>query len=242
MVREEWESQQVDFIPRPSWLGHSTVPQAEVPMNWIWKTTQNCRMVGLGRNLWRPYIPASSFTVHAGSNAGCSELCPNSFWICSSRRLHNISGPSPPVLCHLHWKKHFLMFRGNLFQFVPVASRPGTGHHWKEFSLHPLIRLHSIRQSILWMLSLWCFQYNFYSGYLWSLFVAPCIRKSRRSQGETNEWLRKTVYVEMGDLNPVVCRGLSSQQKGALDDCPCYSIPSWANEAKSLLSLYLTAS
>lgn len=140
-------------------------------------------------------------------------------------------------------KKHFLMFRGNLlFQFVPAASCPGTGHHWKEFSLQPLIRLHSIRQSFLWMLSLCCFQCNFYRGYLWSPFVAPCIRKSRRSQGETNKWLRKTVYVEMGDLYLVVCHGLSPQLTGALDDCPCYYIPSWPNEVKSLLALFPTAS
>jgi len=49
-------------------------------------------------------------------------------------KLHNLSGQSMPVLDHPHNKRVFPYIQMNplRFQFVPVASGPATGHHWRE--------------------------------------------------------------------------------------------------------------
>ena len=49
-------------------------------------------------------------------------------------RLHHLSGQSVPVLRHPHSEKVLTNVQSEppVFQFVPLASCPGTGHHWEE--------------------------------------------------------------------------------------------------------------
>jgi len=49
-------------------------------------------------------------------------------------RLHNLSGQPVPVLGHPDSKKVFpdVQRQPPVFQLVPIASGPGTRHHWKE--------------------------------------------------------------------------------------------------------------
>lgn len=66
-------------------------------------------------------------------HAVCSSSCPGGFWR-SPRQRPPASGQPVLVLCHSHstevlpdgWREP------SVFQFVPVASWPGTEHHWKE--------------------------------------------------------------------------------------------------------------
>ena len=50
---------------------------------------------------------------------------------CGDEYLHNLPGQSVPVLGHPHREKVFPDVQKDppVFQFVPIASGPGTGHH-----------------------------------------------------------------------------------------------------------------
>ena len=64
----------------------------------------------------------------------CPGPCLDSFWISSRRRIHNLSGQLVPVRGQPHSEKVFpdVQREPPLFQCVPGASGPVTGHHWKE--------------------------------------------------------------------------------------------------------------
>lgn len=63
----------------------------------------------------------------------CPGLCPNYFSI-HEWRLHDLSEQPVPVLGHSPSKKPFpdIQMEPPVFQFVPIASGPVTGCHWRE--------------------------------------------------------------------------------------------------------------
>lgn len=81
-----------------------------------------------------PLAPSVPSPTPAGTvTAWCPGLCLSSFWR-ASRRLPNLSGETMPVLCHLHSAEGLPHVRSGLpvFLSVPIASRPGTEHYWRE--------------------------------------------------------------------------------------------------------------
>lgn len=89
--------------------------------------SQNRRMVKDVMKLWRSSCPASVLKQGYPEPAG--------FWR-SSRRLHNHSGQEIPMLHHLHITE-VLPDVQRVFQFVPIVSCPGTGHHQRHHgSIH----------------------------------------------------------------------------------------------------------
>jgi len=92
--------------------------------------SQNHRMVGVGRDLWRssrpPPLPKQGLLQQAAQ-----DLVQVGFEYLQRRRLHNPSGQPVPMLCHPQSKE--VLPRGQvelpLLQFVPIASRPVAGHH-----------------------------------------------------------------------------------------------------------------
>lgn len=84
---------------------------------------------------WSLLGPSGPSPAPAGTlRAGCSGLCPSSFWWPSRRRFPNLSGKTVWVLCHLHSAEGLPDAQSELpvFQSVPIASCSGTGHHWRE--------------------------------------------------------------------------------------------------------------
>jgi len=77
--------------------------------------------------------------VHPPAQAGpprpfVQDCVQVAFEYLQGQRLHNLPGQPVPALCHPHSKKVFPDSQREppLFQFVPIASCPVTGHHWKE--------------------------------------------------------------------------------------------------------------
>jgi len=62
---------------------------------------------------------------------GCVQIA---FGYLQGGRLHSLSGQAVPVLGHPHSEKVFpnVQREPPVFWFVPIASGPDTGHHWKE--------------------------------------------------------------------------------------------------------------
>lgn len=87
---------------------------------------QNHRMVNVGMNLWRSSCPALVLKQRYSEPAG--------FWRSPRRRLHNYSRQDIPVLHYLHITEVLPDVQRELlvFQFMPIASWPGTGRHWKH--------------------------------------------------------------------------------------------------------------
>lgn len=88
----------------------------------------------------------------------CPWLCLRSFWRSPRRRLHNLCGQCVPVLSHLHSAEVLpgVQTEALVFQLMPIAHCPGTGHQWKQPdfilfppSLHYLHILIKFSQSLL---------------------------------------------------------------------------------------------
>lgn len=95
------------------------------------QNSQNHRVVEVGRDIWKSSGPAPCLGRDTKSHL------PRSM----SRQLISISsqlsGQSVPVLPHLHSGKLLpdVQTKPPVFQFVPMASGPVSGYHWKEPSL-----------------------------------------------------------------------------------------------------------
>ena len=70
---------------------------------------------------------------------GCQGPCPDRSEYLQGWRLHNLPGQPVPVLGHPHSEKAFPDVHREplVFQFVPIACWPVTGHHLAQSSLHP---------------------------------------------------------------------------------------------------------
>ena len=93
-------------------------------------SSQNHRMVEVGRDLWissspNPLLKQDHLEHVAQDHVQAGLEYPQ------RRRLHKLSGQPIQVLCHPHSRKVSPHVRMELplFQFVPVASCPVTGHH-----------------------------------------------------------------------------------------------------------------
>ena len=86
-------------------------------------------MLGVGRDLcW-------SSSPNPLPKQAAQDLMQAGFEYLQRRRSHNLSGQPVPVLHHPQSKEVFPHVQMELLilQFVPVATRPVAGHHWKEF-------------------------------------------------------------------------------------------------------------
>ena len=79
-------------------------------------------MFDIGRDLWRSPGPTPL------------PRWQTAFEHLQRRRLHNLPGQPVPVLSQPHSKKAIPDVQRDppVFQFVPIASGPVTGHQWKE--------------------------------------------------------------------------------------------------------------
>lgn len=78
-------------------------------------------------------LPAPTPAQARTTKAGCPEPCPNSFGRSPRRRPHSLSVQAVPVLHHAqHRRASCVQAESPVLQFVPIASCPGTGHHWQE--------------------------------------------------------------------------------------------------------------
>ena len=92
------------------------------------QSSQNHRMEWVGRDLWRSSSPNSLLeqdhleqVAQDGIQAGFEYL--------QRRRLHNLSGQPVPVLGHPQSKVFpHIQMELPVFQFVPIAPCPVTGH------------------------------------------------------------------------------------------------------------------
>lgn len=87
-----------------------------------------------GRNFWRSFCLAPLF-MQGHPGAGCTSL-QTSFAYLQGERFHSLPGQPVPLLINPHRKKKKKvpdLQRGpSVFQFMPIASSPVTGHQWKE--------------------------------------------------------------------------------------------------------------
>ena len=95
--------------------------------------SQNHRMLGVGRDLCGSSSP-TLLPKQGHLEKAAQDLVHVGLEYLQRRRIHNLPGQPVPGLCHpqsqevlLHVQVEFPMF-----QFVPVAPCPVTGHHWKE--------------------------------------------------------------------------------------------------------------
>ena len=113
------------------------------------------RMVEVGRDLWRLSCTTSLLKQCHLQEVGQDHVQTTSEYL-QEWRLHNPYGQPVKVLSHLHSEKVSpdVQMELHLFQFVPIASSPVTGHHWKEPgsvlftpSLH-FRNLHTLKRSL----------------------------------------------------------------------------------------------
>ena len=103
----------------------------------VWRS-QNPGLAEAGRAFCVPLCPCVPAPAPAAPpRAGCPGPWPGGFWRAPGRRPHSLwaacaSAPSPAT---------DVQREPPGLQFVPMASCPGTGHHWEE--LHPLCTLPS---------------------------------------------------------------------------------------------------
>lgn len=92
------------------------------------RITGSHRMAEVGRVLWRSSGP-TPFSSRAAQ--GHVQMAFQYLW---GWRLHDSSGQPVPVLSHPHSEKAFPYAEKEtpVFQFVPIASGPVTGHCWKN--------------------------------------------------------------------------------------------------------------
>ena len=98
--------------------------------------SQNHRMAGVGRDLWRSPSPTPlSKQDHLEQVA--QDCVQAGFEYLQRRRLHNPSGQPVPVLRHPQSKEVLphVQMELPMLQFVPISPCPVTGHHWKESGL-----------------------------------------------------------------------------------------------------------
>lgn len=102
-----------------------------------------------GQDQEGPLGPSSPAPSQAGiPTAGCPGI-PGGFWRSPRRRFFFLSGQPVPALSVSKYiiyskiNKCFLMFQIEtpMFQFVPIASHPISGHTWKELG-SPCIFMH----------------------------------------------------------------------------------------------------
>jgi len=85
-------------------------------------------MPAVGRAFWMSSGPTAP---PAGTpRAVCAGPCPDGFGSSPWRRLQSKSGQPVPVPCHPHNKEVLpdVQREPPVFQFMPVASCPGTGY------------------------------------------------------------------------------------------------------------------
>ena len=88
----------------------------------------------MGRHLWRPSGAGSRWYSRATRSHLPRTCVQMAFEYLQGWRLRNLSGQPVPVLSHPHSKKVLpaVLREPPVFQSVPAASGPVTGHHWKE--------------------------------------------------------------------------------------------------------------
>lgn len=92
-------------------------------------------MIYVGKNLWRPSGPSHLLKLRYLETIAQNHV-QMAFGYLQRAWLHNLSVQTAQVLSHLHSKEGLPdVEREHLvFQFVPIASCPGTRHNWRECS------------------------------------------------------------------------------------------------------------
>ena len=91
---------------------------------------QNHRMLGVGRDLWRPSSSAP-LEEHVHLEQAAQKHVQVDFEYLQRRKHHNLSGQPVPGLRHPQFKEDLphVQLELPLLQFVPVAPCPVTGQH-----------------------------------------------------------------------------------------------------------------
>ena len=92
-------------------------------------------MLGFGRDLCGSSSP-SLLPKQGYLQQDAQDLVQVGLEYLQRRRLHNLPGQPVPLLCHTQREEVLPHVQMELpvLQFVPVAPRSDTGHHWKESS------------------------------------------------------------------------------------------------------------
>lgn len=102
--------------------------------------SQNHRMIGLRRELWRSSGPS---LLLRQSGVGCPWLCPG-FWNLQGWRLHNVSGQHVPMFSHTQHISASWSLDG--IPCVPICAHCLLSWHWiplKRTWLEPLGALYA---------------------------------------------------------------------------------------------------
>ena len=86
-------------------------------------------MVEVGKDLWKSHPTLLLKQGHLDQAA--QDCVSTAFEYLQGWKLHNLSGQPVSVLSHPHSKKVFpdVQREPPVFQLMPIASGPGTGHH-----------------------------------------------------------------------------------------------------------------
>jgi len=161
--------------------------------------TQNCRMVGVGRDLWRSSSPTPlPKLVHLEQAA--QDLIQAGFEYLQRRRLHSPPGQPVPVLCHPQSKEVLphVQMELSVLQFVPVAPCLVTGHYWRESG--PILLTIILKIFIRSPLSLLFFRQTLFFNILNSLSSGSVL--TRRTSGILGEMLASPEEHRLASWNP----------------------------------------